>query len=83
MATAKRKHVGESSRPGPWEELSLVRLARGREDHGVLYPKGTIGTIVDVRALAPRLFEVEFAEPVPTVMTLTRDDITPEPWPEP
>ena len=81
MASPKRASIPTRPHPGPWEEHSLVRLRHGVDEDGVHYPEGSLGTIVDVGRRTPELFEVEFADPAPAVITLRREDLTAEPWP--
>ena len=56
-------------------ELSMVRLKAARRYGETELPAGTQGAIVFVYR-GGEAYEVEFIEPIATVLTLTADDLT-------
>jgi hypothetical protein len=61
---------------GEFAELDLVRLRFDTADDDVIFPENSLGTIVYVHENGAA-FEVEFAKPVPAVLTLGPLDIVP------
>jgi hypothetical protein len=62
--------------PAPIPELSVVTLTHVLEHNAGKFPEGTTGTIVHAWGDGEH-YAVEFSEPFPCVVSLTRADIQP------
>lgn len=62
-----------------YKELDIVTTQSTFGLDGLIFPSGSVGTIVHVYP-GSRAFEVEFSEPSPAVVTLEAEDLREVQW---